>query len=193
MGCRAMGIGDMGLETVETSGAFTIKGRLSLILVDPDGNELDRRDGDNVMCTAGLTAIANSLVWSGVQDQAANLGLTSPTFLTPLWGAVGSSATPATAADTLLNAELSRVIVGAGSSAPATPTIPAQTIWTFYFPTPATSYIVAEAGVFANGSLRSVNPAVAGTLLDHWVFSPTITVNNPNTLILQATFNIAGS
>lgn len=186
-----MGIGDVELD-VETGSLFSIKGRLSLIVVDPEGNEIDRREGDNVMCTAGLTAIANSLVWSGVQDQAANLGLTVPTYLTPLWGAIGSSTTPATAADTLLGAELARVTVGAGSSAPATPSIAAQTIWTFYFPTPATSYTVGEAGVFANGSSLAVNPATAGTLLDHWVFSPTISVTNPNTLILQATFNIAG-
>jgi hypothetical protein len=186
-----MGTGVVGLE-VETGSLFSIKGRLSLIVVDPDGNEIDRRDGDNVMCTAGLTAIANAMVWSGIQDQAANLGLTNPTYLTPLWGAIGSSTTAATAADTLLGAELARVTVGAGSSTPATPTIPAQTIWTFYFPTPATSYTVGEAGVFANGSSVAVNPATAGTLLDHWVFTPTVAVSNPNTLILQATFNIAG-
>ena len=186
-----MGSGDVGIRA-EGEGLFTVKGRLSLSVVDPDGNEIDRRDGDNVMCTAGLTAIANSMVWSGVQDQAANLGLTTPTYLTPLWGAVGSSTTPATAAETLLGAELARVTVGAGSSTPATPTIAAQTIWTFYFPTPATSYTVGEAGVFANGSSVATNPSTAGTLLDHWVFSPTVTVTNPNTLILQATFNIAG-
>lgn len=183
----------MGLEKAESSGSFSINGHLKVTVVDPEGNVVDSREGDNVMCTAGLTAIANSLVWAGIQDQAANLGLTSATYLTPLYGAIGSSTTPATAADTLLNAELARVTVGAGSSVPATPTISAQTIWTFYFPTPATSYTVGEAGVFANGSGLAINPSTAGTLLDHWVFSPTISVTNPNTLILQATFNIAGT
>lgn len=182
----------MGINA-DGSGSFTIKGRLSLKVVDPDGNVLDTREGDNVMCTAGLTAIANALVWSGVQDQASNLGLTTPTYLTPLYGAIGSSTTAPTAADTLLGAELARVTVGAGASAPATPSIASQVIWTFYFPTPTTSYTVGEAGVFANGSASSQTPSVAGTLIDHWVFSPTVVVTNPNTLILQATFNIAGA
>lgn len=182
----------MGLK-IEGTSHFSIHGRLSLTVLDPDKNVVDYREGDNIMCTNGVTAIANALVWSGIQDQAANLGVTSPTYLTPLWGAVGSSTTAPTAADTLLGAELARVTVGAGSSLPATATIPAETIWTFYFPSPATSYTVGEAGVFANGSSNGATVATAGILLDHWVFSPTITVTNPNTLILQAAFNFTGS
>ena len=188
-----MGASSMVLTKAEASASLGINGRLSLIVVDPDGNEVDRRDGDNTMCFAGLTAIVNALVWSGVQDQATNLAIPSPTFLTPLYGAIGSGTTPATSADTLLTAELARVTVGAGSSAPATSTIPAQAIWTFYFPTPASTYTVGEAGVFANGSPSNASVATAGTLLDHWVFSPTITVTPPNTMILQATFNLTGS
>lgn len=182
----------MGLR-LEGAGHFSIHGRLSLTVLDPDKNVVDYREGDNIMCTNGVTAIANALVWSGIQDQATNLGVTSPTYLTPLWGAVGSSTVAPTAADTLLGAELARVTVGAGSSLPATATIPAETIWTFYFPSPATSYTVGEAGVFANGSSNGATVATAGILLDHWVFSPTITVTNPNTLILQAAFNFTGS
>lgn len=181
----------MGLTKVENR--FTINGHLSLTVVDPDGNVVDHREGDNTMCTAGLTVIANALVWSGLQDQAANLGVTTPIYLTPLWGAIGSGTTPATSSDTLLTAELARVTVGAGSSSPATSTVAAQTIWTFYFPTPASSYTVGEAGVFANGTSVATSPSTAGTLIDHWVFSPTVTVINPNTLILQASFNITGS
>lgn len=187
-----MGYVGMGLIKAEAGGLLAINGRLSLTVVDPDGNVVDKREGDNTMCTAGLTAIVNALVWSGVQDQAAALGIPSATYLTPLYGAIGSGTTPATAADTLLTAELARVTVGAGSSTPATPTIPAQVIWTFYFPTPATNYTVGEAGVFANGSNNGATVATAGTLIDHWVFTPTITVSNPNTMILQATFQLAG-
>lgn len=186
-----MGYVGMGLKA-EVNAGLTINGHLSLTVYDPDGNVVDYREGDNTMCTAGLTAIVNSLVWSGVQDQAANLGIPNATFLTPLWGAVGSGTTAPTAADVLLTTELARVIVGAGSSTPATPTISAQAIWTFYFPTPATSYVIGEAGVFANGSSSNASVSTAGTLLDHWVFSPTVTVLNPNTMILQASFNLAG-
>lgn len=188
-----MGDVRMGLSKAESSAGLTINGRLSLSVVDPDGNILDYREGNNTMCTAGLTAIVNSLVWAGIQDQAGNLGVTTSTYLTPLYGAVGSGSTTPTAADTLLTAELARVTVSAGSSTPATPTIPAQAIWTFYFPTPATNYTVAEAGVFANATSDNSSLATAGILLDHWVFSPTVTVTNPNTLILQASFNLSGA
>lgn len=190
MGQRAVGSGHVGMTEAQES--LTFKGVLSLWVVDPDGNVVDERHGNNTMCTNGMTAIANALVWSGIQDQAANLGLTTPTYLTPLWGAIGSGTTPATAADTLLTAELARSTVGAGSSSPATPTIASQAIWTFYFPAPTTSYTVGEAGVFANGTSSNATVQSAGILLDHWVFSPTVTVTNPNTLILQATFNLTG-
>lgn len=188
-----MGVHHVGLETTAAvDGLFQFKGKLSIWVKDPDGNTLDERHGDNTMCTSGMTAIANALVYSGIQDQAANLGVTSPYYLTPLWGAIGSGTTAATSADTLLTAELVRVTVGAGSSSPATSTIPSQVIWTFYFPTPATSYTVGEAGVFANGTSSNATIQSAGILLDHWVFSPTVTVTNPNTLILQASFNLTG-
>lgn len=177
---------------MELTGGIGFQGRLSLKVVDPDGNVIDERIGNNTMCTVGMTAIAAALVWSGVQDQAANLGITNATYLTPLYGAIGSGSTAATAADTLLTAELARVTIGGATSLPATPSLPSQVLWTFYFPAPTVSYSVNEAGVFANGSPASTPVALAGTLLDHWVFSPTITVNNPNTLILQATFNLTG-
>lgn len=188
-----MGNSNVGLVDVETSSAITIEGRLSLSVVDPDGNLVDYREGNNTMTVAGVTAMCNALVWSGIQDQAANLGITTSYYLTPLYGAIGSGTTTPTSTDTLLTTELARVTVQAGASSPATPTIAGQAIWTFYFPTPATSYTVAEAGVFANGTSSNATVQSAGILLDHWLFSPTVTVTNPNTVILQATFNFLGS
>lgn len=169
-----------------------IHGHLSLTVLDADENVVDFRDGDNIMCTNGITAIANSLVWSGIQDQATALGVTTPTYLTPLFGAVGSGVGTVAASDTLLFSELGRVTIGAGASTPATPTINAQTTWLFYFPSPSVTWTVTEAGVFANGSSSAASVAAAGTLLDHWAFTPTITVSTSNTLILQATFTLAG-
>lgn len=171
---------------------FSIHGRLSLTVLDEDERVVDHRVGDNIMCTNGLTAIANSLVWSGIQDQAAALGVTSPTYLTPLWGAVGSGVGTVAASDTLLFNELGRQTVGAGASSPATPTINALATWLFYFPSPSTTWTVTEAGIFANGTSNATSVATAGTLLDHWSFSPSVTVSTSNTLILQATFTIAG-
>jgi hypothetical protein len=184
-----MGVYNMGVE----AGLFRIKGRLSLEVVRPDGTIRDSRRGDNIMCSAGLTALAGAIVWSGLQDQAGNLGITSPTYLTPLWGAVGSGTGTVAAADTLLFSELGRQSVGAGASGPATPTLPAEFTWLFYFPSPATTWTVTEAGVFANGSSDDSTVALAGTMLDHWAFSPSLSVPTTDTLILQATFTLAGA
>lgn len=169
-----------------------IHGRLSLTVVRPDGTVRDRREGDNIMCTAGVSVIASALVWSGVQDQAAALGLTTPTYLTPLWGAVGSGAGTVAASDVALFTELGRQTVGAGAAGPATASIPASVTWLFYFPQPSVTWVVTEAGVFANGSADPSTPATAGVLLDHWGVSPSVTVPTTDTLILQASFSITG-
>lgn len=158
-----------------------MRGRLALTLLGPDGAVRDRREGDNVVCTTGYTAIAAALAWSGVQDQAANLGITAPTYLTPMWGAVGSGAGVPAKSDTQLFSELGREIVSGAGSTPASGTVAAQTTWLFYFPNPATTWTVTEAGVFVNAT-GTVN---TGSMLDHWAFSPTITVPTTNTLILE--------
>ena len=179
----------MGLRA---SGLLGVHGRLSLTVVKPDGSIRDRREGNNVMCTAGLTAIASALVWSGIQDVAASQGVTQSTYLTPLWGAVGSGAGTPAASDTLLFSELGRQQVGAGAASPATSTLSSEITWLFYFPSPASTWTVREAGVFANGSSNPATVATAGIMLDHWAFSPSVTVPSADTLILQATFSISG-
>ena len=169
-------------------GSLRIHGRLSLAVIGPDGREKDRRDGDNVMCTAGLGSLAAALVWAGIEDQAAGLGVTTPTYLTPLYGAVGNGAGTPAAADTALFAELGRQTVGAGASTPATPSINALATFLFYFPSPASTWAVTEAGVFAGASAT----AGSGAMLDHWAFSPTLAVTTADTLILQAAFSVGG-
>lgn len=158
-----------------------IRGRLSLSVLRPDGTVRDRREGDNVMCTNGFTALAAALVWSGIQDQAASLGVTSPTYLTPLYGAVGSGGGSPAKSDTQLFAELARQAVGAGAASMATPSIAAEATWLFYFPQPGTTWTVTEAGLFANAT----SAADSGTMVDHWAFSPNITVLTTDTLLLQ--------
>lgn len=164
---------------------FTLKGRLKLQVIKPDGTVREEREGDNVMCTVGKSVIAAALVWSGIQDQAANLGVTSPTYLTPLYGAIGTGLGTPNAADTQLFTEYSRQVVTGGAFGPATATILAQVNWIFYFASPLTSVTVTEAGVFANAS-TTVN---SGTMIDHWAFSPSVTVPATDTLILQASFS----
>jgi hypothetical protein len=197
----------VGVTEAGMPGSVTFHGRLSVTSVDahwferhrsdtalmmrpPDSAITDRREGNNVMCTAGLTVLAAALVWSGIQDQAANLGVGS-SYLTPLWGAVGSGSGTVSASDTALFTELGRQTVGAGASVPATPSLPSQLTWLFYFPQPATAWTVTEAGVFANGSSSDTSLASAGVLLDHWAFSPTLAVPTTDTLILQSSFAIS--
>jgi hypothetical protein len=158
-----------------------VQGRLALTVVRPDGTVRDRREGANVMCTSGFTALAAALVWSGLQDQANNLGITAATYLTPLWGAVGSGGGTPAKSDTALFSELGRQPVGAGASSPATPSVAAEATWLFYFPQPASTWTVTEAGAFAGGT----SAAGSGTLIDHWSFSPAITVPTTDTLILE--------
>lgn len=169
----------MGL--IDAGDGIRVRGRLAVASVRPDGSVRDRRDGSNIMCTAGFTALAAALVWAGIQDQAAQLGVTTPTFLTPLWGAVGSgSGTPA-ASDTTLFSELGRQTVGAGASSPATGSIAAEATWLFYFPQPPTTWTVTEAGVFAGAT----EVPGSGALVDHWAFSPSVVVPTTDSLILQ--------
>jgi len=171
------------------SGNLSIHGRLSITTFDLDGNVMDHREGDNIMCTNGLTAIVGALVWSGIQDVAADIGVTSPTYLTPLWGAIGTGNGTVAASDTALFNEFARIQVGAGASVPATPSIDGQATWQFYFPQPSSNQTITEAGVFANANSTSGD----GTLMDHWAFSPTVSFVTTNTLLLQVSFSLAGA
>lgn len=158
-----------------------LRGRLSLTVLDPDGSVADRRAGDNVVCTTGWTALAAALVWAGIQDQASNLGITSPTFLTPLYGAVGSGAATPVKSDTQLVSELGRQTVSGGGATPASATVAAQSSYLFYFPSPGSTWSVTEAGIFS-GATSAAN---SGSMIDHWAFSPTLTVSTVQTLILE--------
>lgn len=179
-----MGSGD--LELAAAAEGLRIRGRLSLTVLRPDGTVRDRRAGDNVMCTAGFTALAAALVWAGLQDQAPNLGVTSATYLTPLYGAVGSGAGTPAKSDTALFSELGRQTVGAGASSPATPSIAAEATFLFYFPQPGTTWTITEAGLFANATSASGS----GTMVDHWAFSPTVTIPTTDTGLLQVSLGL---
>jgi hypothetical protein len=158
-----------------------IRGHLELTVVGADGRVRDRREGENVVCTTGYSQIAAALVWAGIQDQAVNLGTTTPTYLTPLYGAVGSGAGTPAKADTQLFTELGRESVGAAGSTPASSTVAAAATWLFYFPNPTSTWTVTEAGVFA-GAASAAN---SGTMMDHWAFSPSVPVPTSDSLILQ--------
>lgn len=163
------------------TGVLPAAGLLSLTVLGQDGEVLDRREGYNIITVSGYTLLAQALVWSGLQDQAADLGLTTPTYMTPLYGAVGNgSGTPALT-DSTLFAELSREPVGGGAASPATTTVASQSVWSFYFPNPPTTWSVSEAGLFGNAT----SAANTGTMIDHWAFSPAVSVPTTSTLLLQ--------
>jgi hypothetical protein len=178
MGC---GMASPGAERASIVESVTIRGRLTLTVLGPDGEVTDYREGDNVVCTTGYTALTAALVWSGIQDQATNLGVTTATYLTPLYGAVGSGAGTPVKADTQLFTELGRQVIGAGASTPASSTVAALATWMFFFPNPPTNWTVTEAGMFANAT----SAANSGFMVDHWAFSPSVSVPTTNTLILQ--------
>lgn len=176
-----MGGDAVAVTRIRTRDRVGLSGHLKLQVVDEHGQVVDERCGDNVICTAGYTAIAAALSWSGVQDQAANLGLTSPTYLTPLFGAVGSGAGVPVKSDLQLFSELGRQTVGGPAASPATPSVAAEVSWLFYFPNPSATWTVTEAGLFAQATAA----ANSGVMVDHWAFSPSITVPTTNSLILQ--------
>jgi hypothetical protein len=160
---------------------LSLEGHLKLTVLRPDGSVREERTGKNVITTAGFGVLAGALVWAGIQDQAANLGVTSPTTLTPLYGAVGDGAGTPAETDTALFSEISRQTVGAGASSPATSSIAAQATFLFYFPSPTVTWTVTEAGAFANATSDSGS----GTMIDHWAFSPAVSVPTSDTVLLQ--------
>lgn len=172
----------MGLNRRARHGAkLPAAGLLSLTVFGEDGQILDEREGYNIVTVNGYTLLAQALVWSGVQDQAAALGMTTATYMTPLYGAVGNgSGTPALT-DAALYAELAREPVGGGAASPATSSVASEAVWLFYFPNPATAWSVTEAGLFGNAT----STANTGTMIDHWAFSSPIAVPTNATLLLQ--------
>lgn len=171
----------MAVSPASAGDGIEIHGLFTLTVKDRHGDIRDMRTGENVVCTNGFTQMAQALMWSGVQDQAANLGITTPTFLTPLYGAVGSGAGTVAKSDTALFSELGRQPVGGAAASPASSSIAAQVTWLFYFNNPATTWTVTEAGVFAGAT----STAGSGFMMDHWAFSPTVTVPTTDSLILQ--------
>lgn len=165
------------------------RGDFGALLDPPDSVVRDSRGGPNVTCTAGLTAFAAALNWSGVQDQAVALGYTTPVYLTPLYGALGNGTGTASASDTALFSEIARTTIGAGAPSPATSSISALCVWIFFFPPPATTWTVTEAGAFG----LATSAAGSGTLLDHYVLPSPVVIQSPDAPILQIALSVAGS
>lgn len=128
---------------------LTARGRLTLTLRDAaTGRVLRRERVDNLIVTSGITLLAQALNYSLIL--AENPGWGSP-FTAPvgvMYGAVGTSATAASAGQTALLAETGRAPVSNAA-------VGAATIgYDFFFPT-----------FLGNGSLREVGALGAANLL----------------------------
>lgn len=175
-----MGGGHVGRLHLGVGDGIRVAGRLRAASIRPDGTVRDQREGSNVVCATGYSAIAAALSYSGVQDVASSLGV-DPAYLTPLYGAVGDGSGTASNGDTALWSELGRQQVSATAWSPATTSVAAVCTWLFYFGSPLTAWTVTEAGAFTGAD----STAGSGSMLDHWAFSPSLSVPTTDTLILE--------
>lgn len=154
-----------------------LKGRLTLTRMR--GSEITNVvSADNVICSAGLSILAASIAWAGIQDQAANLGLsTAGNYMTPLYGAIGNGNGTPSASDTILFNETYRAITSGASG------LSNAVLFQFFFPAQQSAVTVTEAGIFCIGSSTSGS----GFLLDHALVSSTIPSGETATLQLQLT------
>lgn len=144
-----------------------------------DGHLVRSVTAHNTPCLAGLNDLAAAVGWSGAQDQAALIGAQS-SFLTPLYGAVGTGTGTPAITDTELFAELARSTVSAVASSPLSDG--AATIFQFQFPVNTLSYTLTEVGLFTLASV-AVN---SGDLLDHALVSPSFAWTAGETLTVAA-------
>ena len=156
---------------------LSIKGKLTLIRRRGD-TVTNIVEADNVICSAGLSILATAIAWTGIQDQATNLGLpVAGNYMTPLYGAIGNGAGAPSASDTQLFTEVSRQITSGGSG------LSTAVIFQFFFPALQTATVVTEAGVFCIGT-SVVN---TGFMLDHALVSDTIPAQETCTLQITLT------
>jgi hypothetical protein len=155
-------------------------GIITLEVRDEAGELVDRRECHNLITSAGLTAFASALNWSGITDQAPNMGVDSPYLLSPLYGAVGTGTTAPATTDTTLGAELDRNVVSGSAAANG------QLTWSFFFGSSQAVGTIAEAGVFGGASVDTD----AGILLDHVLIAPPVTKTNTQTMTMQAIFTL---
>jgi hypothetical protein len=126
--------------------SLKVTGDLVVEITGPDGKLKDRREVKNVVVTVGKTFIASSM-----------LKTTSNVPIAMTHMAIGSGATAAVVADSVLGAELGRSTLSSATSTGAVVTYVAS------FAATVGTGAITEAGIF--------NAASAGTMLCRTVFS----------------------
>lgn len=170
-------------DSLNVTERLGVVGVITLELRDEDGALVESRTNKNLVTTAGLSALASALNWSGIEDQAANLGLNTPYSLAPVYGAVGTGTVPVTAIDTALTAELARGPVSQASAGNG------QTAWSFFFGSSQAVGTISEAGAFASAG---VTPG-SGILIDHVIISPALVKTATQTMTMQVSFTLASA
>lgn len=131
---------------------------------------IDHTETDNIICTVGQAQLLNYLA------QFPSNPVTSLVF-----GAVGSGTNTPTVNDTALQTELGRSQVGQGGTATNVFT------WTTVIPNLTTgAWTVTEGGIFLDAS----SVAGSGLLLNHFLFSNSVSVAANSMASLSASFTI---
>lgn len=136
---------------------FNVKGDLSVVLLDEQGQQKDRRDINNLVVTVGKNFIASRMVGN------------TTALMSHM--AVGSSNTSPVVGNTTLGTELGRVSLDSSSASTATVTYVAT------FPAGTGTGTITEAGIFnaaSSGTLlcrtnfNAVNKAAGDTIVITW-------------------------
>ena len=144
-----------------------VDGFFSLVLTDACGNIIDRRDGHNIVTSAGKAAIAGLVGNTG--------SVNAFTYL-----AVGTGTTAAAIGDTTLQSETTTNGLGRGA---ATVT---RTTTTVTNDTLTLTKVWNATGAVAVTEIGAFNASSNGTLLGHQIFS---VINTSNGMQLTLTYN----
>ena len=184
----------MGVFLLELKERMPVLGRIQFLVHNADGSLAEERTVANTSCAEGLTIFATAVAWSAIEDQNANMGspFSSPYYLAPVYGAVGTSATAVTVNDSQLTAEsaiLTRQVCSSYGTTAASGSTGSMATFSFFFPIPGSSVVVAEAGMF----LQATSTINSGFILDHALISPTVTVGTNQTATLNVTFTFSAT
>ncbi len=171
---------------IPAASGLGLSGRLRLTIVDPEGRPVRSAETSNLMCSAGLTVLAQTINWSGIADENQQMGSPfSYVDLTPIYGALGTGTAQPASSDVALGNEGARAVVAMAATVPS----PAQFMWQFFFSTVQSAVTWTEAGVFVQASAASG----AGSLLDHALFQTAVTQGAGQGALLQATFTLVAA
>lgn len=146
----------------------------------------DTAENHNVMCYSGLSQMVSAINWAAIQDQNNNMGSPfSTTYMTPMYGAVGTGSPSPSFADVKLQTEYARNVVSSAGITNGTSGFNPSVIWLFLLSPPAVQQTITEAGVFLVAS-STVN---SGLMLDHSVFTG-ITWSTTQLLTLSLTLSL---